>query len=70
VIGYNYENKGDIKMSNMSYCRFQNTLEDLKDCKEHINDTRDMSDDEKRARNRLVNVCRMIVEDYYNKDNH
>lgn len=46
-------------MSNMSYCRFQNTLEDLRDCFEHIDD--DLSPDECRARQSLIRVCRKLV---------
>ncbi len=55
-------------MSNMAYCRFQNTLSDLEDCAEHIQDDReDMSDEEEKARTELVEVCRRIIEDYDNK---
>lgn len=49
-------------MSNMSYCRFQNTLEDLRDCEEHINDI-DISEEELQARNRLVEMCEDIVKE-------
>lgn len=48
---------------NMSYCRFQNTLTDLKDCQEHMDDT-DLSEDEKRARKQLIDVCWRIAQDY------
>lgn len=48
-------------MSNMSYCRFQNTLSDLKDCAEHIEDD-DLSKDEQFARNELEEVCVEILE--------
>lgn len=50
-------------MSNMSYCRFQNTLQDLKDCNEHLCD-RNLSDAEKKARKRLVEICEEIVGGY------
>ena len=53
-------------MSNMSYCRFQNTLGDLKDCRDNIHETKDMSKEERSARDRLVQVCKEIVEEYYN----
>ncbi len=46
-------------MSNMSYCRFQNTLNDLWDCKDHLDE--DLSDDEERARKRLIELCREIA---------
>ena len=48
-------------MSNMSYCRFQNTLSDLRDCYEHIEDD-DLSKEEDRARKNLVNLCRDILD--------
>lgn len=49
-------------MANMSYCRFHNTLRDLEDCKEHIND-RDLSEEEERARLRLIKVCKEVVKE-------
>lgn len=39
--------KKENRMSNMSYCRFENTYHDLLDCSEHIFDD-DLSEDEKR----------------------
>lgn len=45
----------------MSYCRFQNTLEDLKDCFEHITDT-EISEEEEKARKKLIEVCRDVIE--------
>jgi hypothetical protein len=50
-------------MSNMSYCRFENTLRELQDCSENLQDT-DLSDSEKRARERLVKLCREIADDF------
>jgi len=53
-------------MSNMSYCRFHNTLLDLRDCEEHLWDE-DLSEDEERARARLIRICISIardIEDY------
>ena len=47
-------------MANMSYCRFQNTVTDLRDCHEHIDDD-DLSKEENRARTHLVTVCRQIA---------
>ena len=49
-------------MGNMSYCRFQNTARDLNDIVEHIHDE-DLSEEEKRARIRLIKMCREIVEE-------
>ena len=52
-------------MGNMSYCRFQNTLADLRDCREHINDS-NLSEDESKARQKLVRLCKDIAE--YDED--
>lgn len=45
----------------MSYCRFENTLSDLRDCAENIWDT-DLSDEERRARKSLIILCRKLAE--------
>ena len=47
----------------MSYCRFQNTLQDLRDCQENMDDS-DLSPEEKRARKALIDVCWRIAQDY------
>lgn len=47
-------------MTNMSYCRFQNTLSDLEDCVDalyEISDLDELSDDEKRAAKKLIKAC-------------
>jgi len=54
-------------MSNMSYCRFENTLNDLQDCYDAMCDDDEMKDlskreDEKRLQ--LVELCRNIVEHF------
>ncbi len=54
-------------MSNMSYCRFQNTLADLRDCHDHIYDD-DLSEDEERARKRLIKICCDIVDEVEEDD--
>ena len=51
-------------MSTMGYCRFQNTLGDLRDCYDHIDDTEEMSDEEKKARLKLIAVCKEIADDH------
>ena len=52
-------------MSNMSYCRFQNTVGDLNDCHENMDDDDDdLGRDEKRARSRLIRICVKIADDY------
>ena len=50
-------------MPNMSYCRFENTYRDLVDCYENINDT-DLSNRESEYREKLIDVCREILEEY------
>jgi hypothetical protein len=52
---------------NMSYCRFQNTLMDLRDCQEAMDD-RDLSEDEAWARKALIEVCWRIAQDYADQD--
>ncbi len=48
-------------MANMSYCRFENTLRDLRDCKEHLRD--ELSWEETKFRVALVELCKEIVEE-------
>jgi len=57
-------------MANMSYCRFQNTLSDLRDCYAHLYDGLDdsdkedkLSDSESSARKRLIELCRRIADE-------
>jgi hypothetical protein len=50
-------------MSNMSYCRFRNTLDDLRDCYDNLFEEID-SIDEKIARNRLIITCANIVSNF------
>ena len=55
-------------MSNMSYCRYHNTLIDLRDCADHIHDDNtDLAISEVAARKKLIELCEMIVEEvrYY-----
>lgn len=55
-------------MPNMSYCRFQNTLSDLRDCETALNETNGdlerLSADEKKAAERLIRLCRKIGEEW------
>jgi hypothetical protein len=57
-------------MSNMDYCRFQNTLQDLKDCYEHMDETEEtderdgLSREEAKARTRLIGLCETIAAEY------
>ena len=50
-------------MANMSYCRFENTLTDLQDCYEHMEDD-DLSESETKARRQLIIECRNLAGDY------
>lgn len=50
-------------MSNMSYCRFVNTVADLDDCYENMDDA-DLGDMETKARKRLIDLCIDIACDY------
>ena len=47
-------------MSNIGYCRFQNTERDLRDCYEHLSDE-ELSVEEERTRERLIELCKLVV---------
>lgn len=55
-------------MANMSYCRFRNTLEDLRDCHSALSEMGDfekeLSEEEAKAAKRLFKVCRELADDY------
>jgi hypothetical protein len=54
-------------MPNMSYCRFTNTLSDLRDCQEAMGDTEPgemSSHDERVARWSLVRLCQQIADEF------
>ena len=53
-------------MSNMSYCRFQNTLPDLQDCYHNMTD--DLGDREFRARRELIELCKVITDTYGDRE--
>lgn len=50
-------------MGNMSYCRFHNTVIDLRDCQEHMDDE-DLSPSEQQHRQNLIKICVDIAADY------
>ena len=54
------ERQDKRKMGNMSYCRFRNTLNDLRECYEHIANE-DLSDEESEARKKLIELCKDIA---------
>jgi hypothetical protein len=49
-------------MSNMSYCRFRNTLNDLRDC--YYNMDEKLEGDELSARDMMISLCKQIVAEY------
>jgi hypothetical protein len=49
-------------MPNMSYVRFENTLTDLRDCHQNMDD--EISDSEDNARQRLIKLCKSIADEY------
>jgi hypothetical protein len=50
-------------MGNMPYCRFENTLKDLRDCYENMDDD-DISESEKRAKSDMILLCRKISDGF------
>ncbi len=50
-------------MGNMSYCRFENTLADLRDCADNMDESLP-TDEEVRARRLLIKLCVRIANDY------
>lgn len=53
-------------MANMSYCRFQNTAGDLRDCLQALNEEAyfHLSDDEREAADRIIAMCKEITENF------
>lgn len=49
-------------MANMSYCRFVNTVSDLQDCYENMDN--ELSESEKESRLKLIRLCCDIAADY------
>ncbi len=47
-------------MGNMGYCRFQNTVSDLRDCLDNLFDD-EIEEDEQKARKNLIKICKLIV---------
>lgn len=54
-------------MGNMSYCRFENTLKDLQECEEHLDDD-DLSESEHKYRKRLIKLCMSIASGFENEE--
>ena len=51
-------------MANMSYCRFQNTLQDMRDCYEALQSGETLSWDEHSAMEMLVEICDRISGEF------
>ena len=53
-------------MGNMSYCRFENTVKDLRDCANELQEPESMqselSDTEQQAKEELIELCCEIAE--------
>ena len=53
---------------NMSYCRFQNTLEALRECVDALDEIdweiEELDSDERRAAKQLANLCRQLADDF------
>lgn len=54
-------------MGNMSYCRFNNTVEDLEDCIDAIDNA--VGEEEHKRRIRLVRLCAWVIFDYAAAEN-
>lgn len=52
---------------NMSYCRFHNTLIDLEDCIEHIEDT-NLSEEEHEKRVQLIELCFQVWSNFIDNE--
>jgi len=57
-------------MSNMSYCRFQNTYADLVDCRDALDEDRPLSEAEYEKAKQLIELCQEIAEGYSPDDLH
>ena len=55
-------------MSNMSYCRFENTLKDLEDCYENWELDESAPETEESAQSKLLALCQNIVSDYIDEE--
>ena len=51
-------------MSNMSYCRFQNTVLELQDCLYSLEEQDQLSPEEEQAKKTLIKLCEQIACDF------
>ena len=56
-------------MSNMSYCRFQNTLKDLQDCFNALNEEPidELSREERSSAEDILILCQEFIEEHQDK---
>ena len=54
----------------MSYCRFENTFNDLQDCYEALGEKEldELSETEKKYAKRLIKMCRDIADDFLDEE--
>ena len=50
----------------MRYCRFENTLIDLRDCMEHMDE--ELSSNEEKCRVDLIELCEILAEQSEDSD--
>jgi hypothetical protein len=55
-------------MANMGYVMFENTLGDLQECYDALLEGKKLSDEEKKARKKLVELCVTIAEEFGDED--
>jgi len=48
---------------------FQNTVNDLQDCYDALCDGKDLSDEEQRAKRRMLEICRNMVDEFDDDEN-
>ena len=51
-------------MGNMSYCMFENTSGDLSECAEALQEGKELSESEGRAKERIIDMCCDIAEEF------
>ena len=51
-------------MGNMAYCRFRNTVKDLEECKEALENEDIESAEEKKKAKALIELCREIANSF------
>jgi len=52
----------------MSYCRFENTLNDLRDCYNHMGNPDELSGSEKECMLDMIDLCKRIADQYEDVD--